>query len=110
MRRTRVEVNLLPELVGEIDRCRGAGQEWGESRSVWVERELRKALGYRVDVEAVVVDDEAVAASANVMELSVEQLGLLHRTCVTMKTKPADVLRSWYEIGDDEELVIRLGQ
>jgi hypothetical protein len=66
-------------------------------------------LGYRLDVEDVLVDVEAALARfENTIPLTVDDLGVMWQACLARGITPADWLREHYELGRGELFVVRL--
>jgi hypothetical protein len=100
-RTVRVEMAMTPELVAEIDECRGTKM----ARARWIENVIRAWLGYRVDLLVLTPDDDA-RDHANAIPLSLELLEVLCKHCVEANEKPAEVIGRLYDIGTDERVVV----
>jgi hypothetical protein len=92
---------MTPELVAEIDECRGTKM----ARARWIENVIRAWLGYRVDLLVLTPDDDA-RDHANAIPLSLELLEVLCKHCVEANEKPAEVIGRLYDIGTDERVVV----
>src|SRR4051812_4540070 len=101
VRTVRVEIAMTPELVAEIDACRGKGM----ARSRWIEDVVRMWLGYRLDVRVLTPTDGH--DDDNEIPLSLELLEVLCARCIDRDEKPADVLARMYGVAPEERLVVR---
>jgi hypothetical protein len=94
---------MTPELVAEIDACRGNRM----ARARWIENVVRAWLGYRLDLRVLTPDDDA-PDDKNTIPFGLELLELLYSHCVESGEKPADVIARLYDIGDHERVVVQL--